>query len=37
MVVLLRSFQELSFKQIAVIMDTTENADKVIFFCALKG
>ncbi len=36
-VVLLRSFQELPFKQIAVIMDSTENAAKVNFSHALKS
>jgi len=37
MVVLLRSFQELPFKQIAVIMNSTENAAKVNFSHALKS
>jgi len=37
MVVFLRSFQELPFKQIAVIMDSTENADKINFSYSLKG
>ena len=37
MVVLLRSFQELPFKQIAIITDSTENAVKVNFSHALKS
>jgi len=37
MVVLLRSFQELPFKQIAVITDSTENAVKVNFSHALRS
>jgi len=37
MVVLLRSFQELPFKQIAIVTDSTENAVKVNFSHALKS
>lgn len=37
LVVLLRSYQELPFKQIATVMDSTENAAKVNYAHALKN
>ncbi len=37
MIIILRSFQELSFKEIAAILDITENAAKVNYSHALKN
>jgi RNA polymerase sigma-70 factor (ECF subfamily) len=37
MVVILRSFQELSFKEIAAVLNITENAAKVNFSHAVKN